>query len=49
MSHKPTGERMVLSSAVGPIEEDVQEMGLGAGGDSWVCLSTVLYHSSLLG
>lgn len=49
MSHKPTGERMVLSSAVGPIEENVQEMGLGARGDSRVCLSTVLYHSSLLG
>lgn len=49
MSHKPIGEHSVLSSAVGPSEDDVQEMGLSGGGDSWVCLSTVLYHSSLLG
>ena len=49
MSHKPTGGHSVLSSAVGPSEEDVQEMGLSGGGDSRVCLSTVLYHSSLLG
>lgn len=25
-----------------PSEEEVQAMGLGDGGDSWVCLSTVL-------
>ena len=49
MSHKPTSGRSGLSSAVGPSEEDVQEMGLSGGGDSRVCLSTVLYHSSLLG
>lgn len=49
MSHKSTGEHLVQSLSVRPGEEDVQAMGLSDGGDSWVCLSTVPRHPSLLG